>query len=248
MRAKDERRKVTQKEDELRTLVQTLSAVESERADMQAQLNRLNRYKEYLDATVDHADEGIEEIVDILNRLRTLEGANVDLMDQVNNNDNETDSVTNLLTTFVLETQNRVLVQNSRVHNHQNELETIRAEAKKGRDDEEEKQDRAKDASRETGQIVMAIRNLYARCCAGGRAKMPPFGGKAAAAGFEQLAGCLTFIEERIVDLDEVREGYVQEKERRGQEKERRGGGGGGGDSLPPIGKGGVKSEGSAFL
>jgi hypothetical protein len=252
VRAREERKKVVAKQEELDALVIKLREEEALRAEKLEKLNSLIRYKEYLDATVDHADEGIEQIDDILNRLTTLEGANKDLMDQVNNNDSEMDDVTSKLQSFVLETQNHVLVQNSKVHNYQNDLERLRATTKKGRDDEEAKQDRVKDVNRETGQIVMAIRNLYGRCCASSRTMMPAFGAKASMSNFEHLEKCLTFIEERIVDLKEVSEGHEEVTKHAA-------------DALPPIpsaagdksskgrgggamSSGGVKAEGSAFL
>jgi hypothetical protein len=111
-----------------------------------------------------------------------------------------------------------------------------------------------KDVNRETGQIVMAIRNLYGRCCTASRTKMPQFTAKTSMGDFEQLSRSLTFIEERIVDLKEVQEGH--EEARKGQDsvlppipgskqggKDTPGGLGGGGK-----GSSTVKAEGSAFL
>ena len=274
MRAKDERRKGEAKTEEIKALKKELMEAEKEREKLQDELNRLNRYKEYLDATVEE-DEAIEQIEDILNRyggrltnrragkkkhvsnsffqchrLTTLEGANKDLQDQVKMNDSDMDDIRDKLQTFRLETQNQVLVQNSKVHQYQNELERLKAMSKIGRDDEEAKQDRNKYVMNERGQIIMAIRNLYGRCCSTYRSKKPPF--KESWVKDEEklkrgLDMCLDFIEERIVDLKDVKDQY-QEK----LEKER--------EVLPPIpsvgGGGGEKSggqgsglgeEGSAF-
>lgn len=208
IRGKDERRKMEEKQEELNNLMLELRRAEAEREKLQNELNRLNRYKEYLDATVEGAgDEGIEQIEDILNRLTTLENANQDLMDQVSLNDANTDDIRNELQTFMMETQNYILVQNSKVHRYQNELERLKATTKVGRDEEEAKQDRVKDVNREMGQIIMAIRNLYGRCCSASRAKMPQFSDKWVGNAV-QLDKCLTFIEERIVDLQDVKQGH----------------------------------------
>ncbi|GMI18689.1 hypothetical protein TrLO_g2168 [Triparma laevis f. longispina] len=230
MRAKDERRKGEAKAEEIKVLTKELEEAEKRRETLQQELTRLNRYKEYLDDTVEKTDEGIEQIEDILNRLKTLEGANLDLQRQVEHNDADMDDIRNQLQTFRMETQNHILVQNSKVHQYQNELERLKATSKMGRDDEEAKQDRVKDVNRETGQIIMAIRNLYARCCASHRAKMPPFNERwVGNAG--QLDKCLTFINERIVDLMEVKEGHELMLETLPPIP----GAGGGGMGLPPF-------------
>ncbi len=255
MRAKDERRKVEQKQEELKALAKVLDEAERERKSMQENLNKLRRYKEYLDATVDQTDEGIEQIDDIINRLRTLEGANLDLMSQQKLSDELMDVQRLELQAFLMETQNHILVQNSKVHNFQNELERLRATAKHGRDDEEAHQDRVKDVSRGTGQIIMATRNLYARCCVSTRTKMPQFNDKFGT-NFQQLDKCLTFICDRIVDLQEVREGFdstaadalppipmASQSQRQAGGKDSRGK-----QQQSTTKSGGVFQEGSAFL
>ena len=114
-------------------------------------------------------------IEDILNRLKTLEDANLDLQNQVEGNDKNMDGIRNELQVFRLETQNQVLVQNSHVHKYQNELERLKATSKMGRDDEEARQVRDNDVNRENGQIIMAIRNLYTRCTNTHKSKKKPF-------------------------------------------------------------------------
>jgi len=173
MRAKDERKKVEQKKAELEQLKKELKETEGDRNELEERLNKLNRYKEYLDATVDATDDSVEQIDDILNRLTTLEGANKDLMGYQKSGDAEIDVVRQELESYMMTTQNQILVQNSKVHNYQFELEKLRAAAKKGREYEEFKQDRVKDVNMETGQMIMAIRNLYGRCCSTTKTKMP---------------------------------------------------------------------------
>ena len=92
MRAKDERKKVEQKKEELENLRNELKDAEGSRSGLENRLNKLNRYKEYLDATVDATDDSVEQIDDILNRLTTLEGANKVrgmVMRRVERNDDE---------------------------------------------------------------------------------------------------------------------------------------------------------------
>ena len=231
MRHKEEQRKVAQKEEELKNLKKELKVTEAEREELQNELSKLNRYKEYLDNTVEFAED-VEDIEDILNRLTTLEQANSDLMKIEAHNEIEMDTVRKERQNFMVETQNHILVQNSKVHQCQNQLEKLKANSKMGRDEEEAKQDRVKDVNRENGQIIMAIRNLYGRCCSATRTRMPPFSDKWVGNAV-QLDKCLTFIEERIVDLNEIKEGHDEQLL----------------DKLPPIpavggGKKGEKSSG----
>eukprot|EP00518_Triparma_eleuthera_P006570 CAMPEP_0182479592 /NCGR_PEP_ID=MMETSP1319-20130603/34451_1 /TAXON_ID=172717 /ORGANISM="Bolidomonas pacifica, Strain RCC208" /LENGTH=350 /DNA_ID=CAMNT_0024681023 /DNA_START=138 /DNA_END=1187 /DNA_ORIENTATION=- len=239
MRAKDERRKGEAKTEEIRLLKLELKEAEIEREKLQDELNRLNRYKEYLDDTVEKApDNELEQIEDILNRLKTLEDANLDLQYQVEGNDKNMDDIRNELQVFRLEMQNQVLVQNSQVHKYQNELERLKAMSKLGRDDEEARQVRDNDVNRETGQIIMAIRNLYTRCTNTQKSKKKPFHNNWVN-NAKKLDWCLSVIRDRLVDLNDVKEQF---KEKLVKETE-----------LPPIpgakvsvgGVGGEKSKGS---
>ncbi|GMI51332.1 hypothetical protein ScalyP_jg7472 [Parmales sp. scaly parma] len=210
MRAKDEQRKVEQKKSELNQLRKELEEQTIERGKLESRLNKLSKYKIYLDGTVDATDD-FEQIDDILNRLTTLEGANYDLMGYQKSGDSEMDEVRIELENYLMETQNHQLVQNSKVHNYQFQLEKLRAEAKLSQDREENKQDRVQDVNRETGQMIMAVRNLYGRCCSTTKTKMPRFE-NSFNTNFGKINQCLTFICERIVDLNEVVVAYKNEE------------------------------------
>ena len=110
--------------------------------------------------------------------------------------------------------------------------------SKLGRDDKEARQVRDNDVNRETGQIIMAIRNLYTRCTNTQKSKKKPFHNNWVN-NAKKLDWCLSVIRDRLVDLNDVKEQF---KEKLVKETE-----------LPPIpgakvsvgGVGGEKSKGS---
>jgi len=83
-KAKGEHRLLDAKELEQKRATTDLVSLERERERQILQLGKLRKYAEYLERTVESAeDETAEEIWDLLNRHTTLRSANVDLMDQV---------------------------------------------------------------------------------------------------------------------------------------------------------------------
>ena len=172
MKARQEEKQKHQKDEELRRLQSEHDEAEKERDDLIAQLKTLRKYKEYLERTVEHEDGDYEELWDLINRHKTLINANRDLMDTVRVGDGEMDDLRTELMNLQLDIQTKALSGNSRIHELQVKLEKLRGEVKKHSDDKETKEERVKDVNRETGQVVLAIRNLYHRCAPPGRA--PP--------------------------------------------------------------------------
>ena len=172
MKARQEEKQKHQKDEELRRLQSEHDEAEKERDDLIAQLKTLRKYKEYLERTVEHEDGDYEELWDLINRHKTLINANRDLMETVRDGDGEMDDLRTELMSLQLDIQTKALSGNSRIHELQVKLEKLRGEVKKHSDDKETKEERVKDVNRETGQVVLAIRNLYHRCAPPGRA--PP--------------------------------------------------------------------------
>ena len=174
MKARQEEKQKHQKDEELRRLQSEHDEAEKERDDLIAQLKTLRKYKEYLERTVEHEDGDYEELWDLINRHKTLINANRDLMDTVRVGDGEMDDLRTELMNLQLDIQTKALSGNSRIHELQVKLEKLRGEVKKHSDDKETKEERVKDVNRETGQVVLAIRNLYHRCAPPGRAPPAP--------------------------------------------------------------------------
>ena len=212
MKAKLERKNREQNEEKIRQLQNTLSDMQEQRKKLDEDLERLRRYQQYLERVVDASEGEYDEISDVLNRHKTLFDANADLKELVARGDQENDKLRTKLATLKRETQNAVLVQNSAIHGHQKRLETLRAQAFKLDIETEKGEKFAKDRSRESGQVVMSIKNLHARCLATLRTKMRPVNEKNRSP-IEYLTDYLNLIQFRITDLDSIHKSYKAERE-----------------------------------
>lgn len=215
IKAKQERRLLEQKESEMRRQMDELEALEQERADRVAQLEKLCKYKEYLERTVESAeDETAEEVWDLLNRHTTLKNAYIDLTEQVQCGDIEMDSYRAKMESLKLQAQSNALVQNSDLNAKQKYLDATRAETKKHDDIKFMQEERAKDVTRETAQIVNAIRNLYHRCLTTMRTRVSAINttyvpDESPDEQLKKLSACLDMIGDRINDLDDMRVSFA---------------------------------------
>jgi hypothetical protein len=153
-----------QQEEKLGELQERLREMQRERESLEHDLDALRPYQRYLEAAVDASEGEYEEIPDILNRYKTLRGANLDLTRLVGEGERGMDSVRADLTALRRETANAVLVRNSEIHTNQKQLERIRASTIKAENERELGERFTKDRHRESGQVVMSIKNLHARC------------------------------------------------------------------------------------
>ena len=161
-------------------------------------------------------DDAAEEVWDLLNRHTTLRNANVDLMAQVQAGDVEMDALRSRMDSLRLRTQSSALVQNSKIHEKQKDLEALRSVAKERDDSKVARDERAKDVTRETAQIVLAVRNLYARCLATMHTRVAAVSfaneeGRPDADRLARLGMCLDLICERLCDLEDIRSNHERE-------------------------------------
>lgn len=211
LKAKSERRLLEQKEGELRTQHEELRGLEKDRADLIAQLEKLRKYKEYLEKAVESAeDESAEEIWDLINRHTTLKNANIDLTDQVQRGDVEMDDLRTTMETLKLKTQSIALVQNSQMNDKQKHLDTMRTKTKHDDDLKLTREERVKDVTRATAEIVNAVRNLYHRCLITMRTRVTAVEAAdlpddSPEEQLKKLTTCLDLIGDRINDLDDIR-------------------------------------------
>jgi len=209
---KTEARTRTQKEADLRKLSSELEEKEAEKAHLLNKLRRLRCYREYLESIVDQGPDRrseFEEVEDLLNRYQTLERANYDLVTLVDKGTKDMDELRKKLQELRLGTQNSALVGNSDIHRRQMELEEIRAHVKRATDFHESGAKRHNDETREMGQVIMGIRNVYNRCSSTSRVKIKL---ETKEGENSKLDGCLKFICEKIVDLSEIVTGYNDEE------------------------------------
>jgi chromosome segregation ATPase len=145
-------------------------------------------------------------VADILARHKTLKDANKDLMKLSDEQDAEVNECRRNLQALKTEAQNKLLVGNSVLHVHQKELEQIRNKVKAAEEDKDELEDKKKDVSRESSQVIQAIRNIFSRCQASLRNKNTSIytSSTAVVTMADNLGMNLDVISGRIVDLIEI--------------------------------------------
>ena len=95
---------------------------------MKEKLRRLVRYQAFLQSVVDRSlgDNDYDEIIDILNRHKTLVKANVDLQEQQTLAERTVDNVRTKNAQELTSKQNTILVENSKIHEKQTEIENLK--------------------------------------------------------------------------------------------------------------------------
>ncbi|GLE02523.1 hypothetical protein PINS_up011361 [Pythium insidiosum] len=212
LKAKTEHRLAETNEQRKRQLLQQLEKDLKERDALEKKRDQLLKYRQFLEATVDASDGEYEEIGDILNRYATLVDTNKDLKNQVRAAEVDTDQLRQKIRQLKVETQNLVLVQNSNIHGFQQHLEGLRTEALK-LDLDRQRNDRvSNDRSRESGQIVMTVTNLYNRCRLSLGDKLPVLREQDMDTG-QYMQSLLKVIASRIMDLDYIVSNYKEQQQ-----------------------------------
>ena len=170
-KAKAERATYRAKVREQEKLSQDLVATEKERESLIAQLRRLRKYGRYLEMTVNEVEDA-DEVWDLLRRHTTLKRANNDLQAQNQSADQASDAMRMELQSLVAAHTNAVLVANSAIHADQKRVEEMRLVNKATGGAKERGEEEAKAATKTTGQVLLAIRNLYLRCVASMHSKV----------------------------------------------------------------------------
>ena len=83
LKAKQERKAHEDKSKEFSQLAEELELLQKQQKELEADLVKRKCYKDYLERVVEEADHGYEEMSDILNRYKTLNESNDDLMKNV---------------------------------------------------------------------------------------------------------------------------------------------------------------------
>lgn len=208
---KQEAKFVSLKSQELSNAKGELKKAEDDQTALIESLRQLRKYRDYLEVTVEVAEDGTyEEIWDLLNRHKTLKTANHQLMDHVQHHEAQIDALRNELYTLNSAHTNQQLVQNSLIHSYQRRVEDLRVTNKQGSDKKEKEEEAQNSKNRQAGQVILAIRNLYGRCLATMHSHVAalPQTGESTADRLHQLHQCLTLICERIVDLRDIEKGY----------------------------------------
>ena len=129
----------------------------------------------------------------MLERFETLAGTNVELKTTIKNSNHEMKEQRDDLAQFVKEAQNQILLSNSSIATHQEQLEEAKTVAKKITQEQTALNNRFREETRLSGEITMSIENLYQRC----RIKKRPDADVS-------LLGRLKAIEEALSDMQDV--------------------------------------------
>lgn len=203
-KAKLEAKLRVQQEEKLSALRNKLEKMQGEREGLEENLRKLQAYQSYLDSAVEATEGEYEEIPDILNRYKTLKGANADLKKLVEEGDTDMDQLRAELNQLRRETQNALLVHNSAIHANQQTLENIRATGIKAENERELGEKFTKDRHRESGQVVMSIKNLYNRSISTSLSKQSRGVHNKNKPQLQLLSDYLRFIQYRITDLQNM--------------------------------------------
>jgi hypothetical protein len=180
------------KEKEIEILLQQLKTVEEMKQNKGEQLDKIRIYEHFIETVVEHSDE-YQEISSVLERFETLAGTNVELKTTIKNSNHEMKEQRDDLAQFVKEAQNQILLSNSSIATHQEQLEEAKTVAKKITQEQTALNNRFREETRLSGEITMSIENLYQRC----RIKKRPDADVS-------LLGRLKAIEEALSDMQDV--------------------------------------------
>jgi hypothetical protein len=163
-KAAAEQKACKQCEGKIAELTTQAGSLSQSKAEKIAEVERLLKFRTYLERTVEASEEQYPESDDILSRHKTLEEANEDLQERVNSGSVEMDRARADLADLQRESTTKVLVMNSRVDAANKELEQRRGELQDLSEKIELAANHSNSVSTRLGQVELSIRNIYGRC------------------------------------------------------------------------------------
>ena len=220
MKSVTERRACEECEKQIKALTLELDKLKAKRDQSRVDVERFQKYRTYLEKTVEESEDAYPEPEDIVNRHNTLVGAHEDLQAQVQNGAREMDVLRTELQTLQRATQNEVLVMTSDIDSKNKQLEQCRSlltDLDSQREAAESKMNRA---TTDMGQVDQSIKNLYGRCVQSmadrrSQAKPPKLDNSGSLTEAERakrklnyLADHLKIVGERLTDLITINAEY----------------------------------------
>lgn len=200
---------------EIQSLTGALVQTSTERDDVESTLIFNERYEQFLLRVCD-SSEDFQEIPDILMRHDTLVASSNDLFNRVTRATADAEEMRATLATFMKEAQTESLVLNSEIASLQQQLEDATSVVQQREAVVSRNQGGVKERSRELGEILMAIQNVYARCVRsrGQQVARDALSARRdATTDSSEILALLTAIELRVTDLQAV---IRQMQQRRG--------------------------------
>lgn len=203
VKARQEQKLFQQNQTQLLSLQEKLEEMEMEQKVLLNKLVSNNCYKAYLERVIEADDQGYEEVFDLLNRYETLKDANKDLMTQVQRQDNDVDELRSRLQILKTDSQNHLLVANSKFQQLQKKLESVKSCGKQEEEEKNTQEDRKKNTVRESSQVISSVRNIFARCLSSLKVNPLIHQGKDISL-YESLEANLDVVLDRITDLQSI--------------------------------------------
>jgi len=206
-KAQEEIKLKEQKEVEKQAMIKQLEEQEAKRNQLQEELERKAVYEQFLErVTLDSAEE-FQDIEDITRRHVTLEAANHDLKERMDSSQEEAEDQSARLAAFIKKKQTEVLVSNSQIAQHQQELKALRLNFQDNEAEKARMDDDAMERTQELGEVKMAIHNIFLRCRV--RGTQPDANDDAA---------LLEAIRQRVTDLQAIDAEYKVAQKRKAAE------------------------------
>jgi len=160
----DEHKLVKQKELDKTKIDAELEKFEQDKEEVADAEQKLKRYEMYLDSIVNSSDAQFSEIVEILQRQETLQGAYDDLYKKNSFAREDTDRLRSEMRGFIKTKMDEILTQNNKIADLQKQLEKKIMQSKSDELQMDVRVKRDVEKQKETAQIKMACENIYTRC------------------------------------------------------------------------------------
>ena len=146
------------------------------------------------------------EISEILARHKTLSHVHQDLESKEEKEKEKVEQARTMLRELNVEGQKVILLRQGQVHTYQKRAEALTAERERTTGEREREMKRNRERSRDFARVLMATRNLYARCVA--TSSVGSVKWKESEKAGDMMKTALKYISDRVRILEDVKKGY----------------------------------------
>ena len=222
-----EKKQISNLDEILMNLKNQLVNLQIERKKLQHRLGDLSKYQEYLESVTEFSPETYVrvcslhvthihkqynsknrygEISEILARHKTLSHVHQDLESKEEKEKEKVERARTMLRELNVEGQKVILLRQGQVHTYQKRAEALTAERERTTGEREREMKRNRERSRDFARVLMATRNLYARCVA--TSSVGSVKWKESEKAGDMMKTALKYISDRVRILEDVKKGY----------------------------------------
>jgi len=202
-----ERKQISNLDEILKELRNKLRSIQIERKKLHHRLSGLSKYQEYLELVTEDSPETYGEINEILARHKTLRNMRQDLECKEEKEKEKVERARTMLRELNVEGQKLILIRQGQVHNYQKHVEGLAAERERATGEREREMKRNRERCTEFARVLMATRNLYARCVS--TSSVGSVKWKEAEKAGEMVKTALKYISDRVRILEDVKNSYA---------------------------------------